>query len=133
MHGYDIALALGLPWPIQRRHAVLALEAGVFPLLSAVPKNAFIDEAAARHRSVAVELRVRGGGRTVMAVRDGALHLGPPGPDSVDAYLSADPVALMLTFLGRRSVLAEVVKGRLVAWGRRPWKLPGLLAATTPP
>jgi len=35
--------------------------------------------------------------------------------------LSADPVACLLVFYGRRSEWPEILRGRMLAWGRRPW------------
>jgi hypothetical protein len=35
--------------------------------------------------------------------------------------LAADPVAFLLVAYKRRSQWTEIIRGRLVAWGRRPW------------
>ena len=81
----------------------------------------------------AAPLRIRGGGRTFMCLEDGELRLRSAAVGPVDAHLSADPTALMLTFLGRQGIVRAISQGRLAAWGRRPWWLPRLLAATNPP
>jgi hypothetical protein len=44
VHGHDIAKATGRPWPIQRHHALLAIEAFVMPLIAALPPTAFINQ-----------------------------------------------------------------------------------------
>lgn len=133
MHGHDIAAAVGRRWPIERRHAVLAVEGGVFPIISALPPTAFVDPNKAGALRTTVELRIRGGGRTFMCLEDGELRLRSAAVGPVDAHLSADPTALMLTFLGRQGIARAISQGRLAAWGRRPWWLPRLLAATNPP
>jgi hypothetical protein len=38
-----------------------------------------------------------------------------------DVVLSADPVACLLVFYSRRSQWPEILRGRMLAWGRRPW------------
>jgi ADP-heptose:LPS heptosyltransferase len=43
VHGHDIAKATGRPWPIQRHHALLAMEAFVLPLIAALPPQRVID------------------------------------------------------------------------------------------
>ncbi|WP_284740349.1 maleylpyruvate isomerase N-terminal domain-containing protein [Amycolatopsis sp. RTGN1] len=44
MHGHDIARAAGRPWPVRRRHALLAVEGGVLPLIAALPPTAFVNQ-----------------------------------------------------------------------------------------
>ena len=129
IHGYDIARATGQAWPIRREHALLAVEGGVFPLVEALPPTAFVTPGSFRGR---FELRLRGGGRTVMAFDRGALTLASERGD-VDAYISADPAALMLVFIGRQGIVKPLLEGKLAGWGWRPWKLVPMLAAINPP
>jgi hypothetical protein len=132
MHGHDIAKAARLRWPIERRHALLALEAGVFPLMSALPPEAMVDPSKAANLRLTVDVRILGGGRINMCLTDGRLELKPP-TRRPDAHLVTDPADLMLTFLGRQGIARPIARGRLVAWGRRAWLLPRLLGALSPP
>lgn len=130
MHGHDIATAVGRTWPIKHHHALLAVEAGVLPLISALPPTAFVKpEVSFRAR---FEVRLRGGGRTWMVFDDGLTLDTEPGRD-VDACLFADPAALMLVFIGRQPLWKPVLAGQLAAWGPRPWKLARMLKVISPP
>lgn len=129
MHGHDIARAIGRPWSIDRHHALLAIESGVLPLIEALP-TAFVKPGGFRGR---FEVRLRGGRSMVMHFDRGRLRIDAAGAGDVDAYISTDPVALMLLFIGRYGVPKLILDGDLAAWGRRPWKLAGMLGAISPP
>ncbi|TDD88874.1 hypothetical protein E1293_05590 [Actinomadura darangshiensis] len=133
VHGHDIARATGRSWPIQRHHALLAVEGGVLPLISALPPTALLNQEKAGSFRARFDLRLRGGGRTLMAFDHGSLTLGAGGTRDVDAHLSADPAALMLLFIGRQGIGKPLVGGKLAAWGRRPWKLARMLTVLSPP
>jgi hypothetical protein len=133
IHGHDIAGATGRPWSIQRHHALLAIEGGAFPLIAALPPTAFVNQEKAAAFRARFDLRLRGGGRTVMAFDHGSLTLEPGGGRAVDAHISADPAALMLVFIGRQGIGKPLLGRKLTAWGRRPWKLARMLAAISPP
>jgi putative sterol carrier protein len=132
-HGHDIAEATGQPWPIHRRHALLAVEGGALPLIAALPPDAFLDKEKARSFRAAIEMRLRGGGRKILVFDDGALTVADAGTHDVDARLHADPATLMLVFIGRQGIAKPILEGKLVAWGRRPWKLATMLTAISPP
>jgi hypothetical protein len=133
IHGHDIAAATGRPWPIPRHHALLAVEGGVFPLIAALPPTALVNQEKAGSFQARFDLRLRGGGRTVMAFDHGSLTLDAGCARDVDAHLSADPAALMLTFIGRQALAKQLLEGKLTAWGRRPWKLTRMLTVINPP
>jgi hypothetical protein len=133
IHGYDIAAATGRPWPIQRHHALLAVEGGVLPLIAALPPTAFVNQEKAGSFRAHFDLRLRGGGRTVMVFDSGSLTLDAGCVRDVDAHISADPAALMLVFIGRRGIWKPLLGGKLTAWGRQPWKLAPMLTAISPP
>jgi hypothetical protein len=63
----------------------------------------------------------------------GSLTLDAAGARDVDAYISADPAALMLVFIGREGIGKPLLLGKLTAWGSRPWKLARMLTAISPP
>jgi len=131
VHGHDIATATGRPWPVRRHHALLVIEGAALPLIAALPPTAFVDQEKAGSFRARVDLRLRGGGRTVLAFDRGSLRTEAGG--DVDAHLSADPLALMLVFIGRQAIWKPLLGGQLTAWGRRPWKLAGMLNAISPP
>jgi hypothetical protein len=103
IHGHDIAAATGRSWPIQRHHALLAVEGAVLPLIAALPPTAMLNQEKARSFRARFDLRLRGGRRTLMVFDRGSLTLDAGGA-RVDAHLSADPAALMLVFIGRQGI-----------------------------
>jgi hypothetical protein len=133
LHGHDIAEATGRPWPIQRHHALLAIEGGVLPFIAALPPTAFVNQEKAESFRARFEVRLRGGGSTVMDFDRGSLTLDTAGTRDIDAHISADPAALMLVFIGRQEIWKPLLSGKLAAWGPRPWKLIRMLTAINPP
>jgi hypothetical protein len=95
--------------------AGLALE-GLLPLLPFM-----VDERSAADVALRCELRVRGGSRSVVEIDRGTLRVEPPSAAPVDCRLSVDPVAFLLLTYNRVSLPGPILRGRLVAWGRRPW------------
>lgn len=133
IHGHDIATATGRPWPIQRHHALLAVEGGALPLITALPPTAFVNQEKARSFRARFDLRLRGGGSTVMVFDRGSLTLDAASARDVDAHISADPAALMLVFIGRQEIWKPLLEGKFTAWGRRPWQLTRMLTVINPP
>jgi putative sterol carrier protein len=133
IHGHDIAKATGRPWPIQRHHALLAIEAFVMPLIAALPPTAFVNQEQAASFRARIELRLRGGRRTVMVFDRGSLTLDAGRALDADAHISADPPTFMLVFIGRQGILKPLLEGKLTAWGPRPWKLARMLTIISPP
>jgi hypothetical protein len=132
VHGHDIAVATGHPWPTQRRHAVLAFEGFVFPLIVALP-TALVNQEKAGSFRARLDLRLREGRRTLMVLDGGSLTLDTADARDVDAHISADPRALLLVLMGRQAIWKPILGGKLAAWGRRPWKLPRMLTLISPP
>jgi mycothiol maleylpyruvate isomerase-like protein len=132
-HGRDIAGVTGRPWPIQRHHALLAIEGAALPLIAALPPTAFLNQEKAGSFRARFDLRLRGGGRTVLVFDRGSLTLDAASAHDVDAHISADPTALMLVFIGRHGIWEPLLEGKLAAWGRRPWTLARMLTALSPP
>lgn len=115
-HGYDIARGLRRRFPVGHDEALLALEG----VLAVMPL--FVDREAARGLRACLQIRVRRGPRVWLVFDDGdvTVHRTRPGR-RVDCSLSAEPVALFLVALGRRSQWWGIARGKLVAWGRKPW------------
>ena len=124
IHGGDLARGLGKPWKIPPEDARLVLTG----LTALLPDQ--LDTTAAGDTRATVHMRVRGGPHFAIWVHDGVLEVTEKPIDRVDCSISADPVAFLLVSTGRRSQLGAVLRGQLVAWGRRPWlamRLPQLL------
>ena len=114
-HGYDIAGALGRPWPIDRADAGLIFQAMTTMMPLAVNPEA------ARGAAVAYDVRLRRGPRAVITIDKGSARVEPWASQPVDCHLSADPVALMLVGYGRIDQWRVIARGQLLAWGRKPW------------
>jgi uncharacterized protein (TIGR03083 family) len=114
VHGWDIARVTAHPWPIDGGDVELILE-GVEPILPG-----WVDPDAAGDLTATFEVRLRGGGTHVWSFRRGRLAVAPAGRRP-DVRISADPVALLLVFYRRQSQWPHVARGRMLAWGRRPW------------
>ncbi|MGZ8743020.1 MAG: maleylpyruvate isomerase N-terminal domain-containing protein [Nocardioides sp.] len=115
LHGRDIAVGLGEPWPIGHPEALSAL-AGAFALLPA-----YVDTEAARGVRTAYEINLRGGPTMYVTFDDAAATVGDSPVRRVDCRVNADPVAMLLVSYGRTSAVCAALSGRIVAWSRRPW------------
>ena len=113
LHGYDMAAALGRPWPIDPGDASLVL-AAYTPLFAvqAHPERT-------RGLTAAFGIELRGAGAMTAHFTDGAFGVEPAG-GPVDATLSADPVAFLMLGSGRLSRYEAVALGGLAVGGNRP-------------
>jgi mycothiol maleylpyruvate isomerase-like protein len=116
VHAQDIARGLRRPWHIDAAEARLVV-GGVFTAM--IPR--IVDPVRARGVHATYEIRAWGGPRFVNRVDDGVAVAEPFTGQSVDCHLIGDPVELMLVGYGRRSQWTSIARGRLHAWGRRPW------------
>jgi uncharacterized protein (TIGR03083 family) len=114
IHGLDIARAASLPWPIGRADALRVI-AGVIAM---VPD--YVDRAEATGRHVSYELRFRGGPGYRLAIDDGRATVTEPG-ERVDCRIIADPVAFLLIGYGRTGQWGQILRGKILAVGRKPW------------
>lgn len=126
VHGDDIARAEGRRWPIERAHAALVLMGFLMPVLSRLDPRALVIKERAAGVHACYDVRLRGGGGVVVRIEDGGMLVEPPSSRRVDCHISADPVALLLLMFSRRGILDLSLRGRLLAWGRRPWLAPKL-------
>ena len=133
VHGDDIARAERRTWPIERRHAALAVDGFAVPVMRALPPSAMVDQRRAAGLQACFDVRLRGGRSTVIAIDNGALTIDPPAARPVDCHLSADPTAMLLVMYGRRRLWSAVGRGQIIAWGRRPWLAPRLRTALRNP
>jgi uncharacterized protein (TIGR03083 family) len=115
VHGWDIAHAAGKPWPIDPGVARAGVQ-GLFPLL---PE--YVDRDAARGVRICFELRLRGGAPAYLTFEDGVLSVDDAPPRPVDCRLSVDPATYLLVGYGRIAQWGPILKGKVLAWGRKPW------------
>lgn len=129
VHGHDIATAEHLPWPIERADAALVVHGFLLPSLSALGSTMVTE--GAKNTSAVLDIRVRGGGSAIFRFAKGAFTIEPgPASETVDCHLSVDPAGFLMVAWNRKSQWAEIAKGHLLAWGRKPWvalKLRGML------
>jgi uncharacterized protein (TIGR03083 family) len=114
IHGYDMAIAVGMPWPISSPEALLVL-AGYAPIIGMVT-----DPETARGHSAGYDVEMRGGPRFTIRFVDGEYRLEPPDSGPVDCSISADPVAFLMVATGRLSQWDAIALGLLSAGGARP-------------
>lgn len=114
LHGYDMAMAAGFPWPIDPAHAALVLDA------YAALFGMCLNPTTTRSLSVAYEIELRGVGRSVVRFVDGEYGIDPAGSVPVDCVISADPVAYLLVAAGRISRWSAISLGLISAGGLRP-------------
>jgi uncharacterized protein (TIGR03083 family) len=115
VHGYDIAKAEGLPWPIDPEFAVLTLEG-----MRAIMPH-FVDEKAAAGLTACFEIRLRGGSTRYWQFDEGRLTVEDSPRSKVDCHISADPVAWLLMSYNRIGPTTPTLTGKVLVWGRRPW------------
>lgn len=117
VHGYDIARAARLPWRIETSDALAAHRqfVALLPYL--------LDQRRSEGVRLTVELRIRGMQPVRITVRDGVLELGRPAGQKVDFTMSVDPAVYLLMSFNRVNPLGQLLRGRLLVWGRRPWKV----------
>lgn len=114
VHGWDVARAFDLPWPIPPDEAIL-LAAATEPLLPSL-----MDPARRDFRAV-IGLKLRGGPALTLAFADGALTVSDGSPARADCRILADPTAYMLSAYGRLGPVGPALRGQMVAYGRKPW------------
>ncbi|SEO96946.1 TIGR03083 family protein [Actinacidiphila rubida] len=126
-HGYDMAVALG------RRHMIDARTVGLtVPFLRwGMPR--VVNPAAAAGHGGCYLLRVRGGGRFAVTFTDGIAQVSDQPSRRPDCTILCEPVTFLLIALGRCTPTAAMARGRILAWGRRPWLAPRFPTLFTAP
>jgi hypothetical protein len=121
LHGYDIAHAARRPWRIEPAHAAMVLARFIVPVVRANDPRVFVNVAKAAGLRATYDVRIRGGEAFHFIFDDGALTIEDPSPRKIDCHISADPVAFLLVVWARQSQWSAIAKGKLMAWGRKPW------------
>jgi uncharacterized protein (TIGR03083 family) len=114
LHGYDIATAIGRPWPIDLADTQLVLAAYA-------PAFGFIlNPETTRGLSAGFGIELRGIGEMTVRFSDGVFGLEEAGAAPVDATISADPVAFLMVGAGRLSRYQAIALGLMSVGGNDP-------------
>jgi hypothetical protein len=120
LHGWDLAREARVPWTFTPQEASLLLDGGVAVMPGwTTPKG--------RRHSGTYEVRVRGGTRVRFSFDNGHVRLAG-AEERPDVLMSGTPDAIALTSYGRRSPILFALTGRMLVYGRRPWR--GLILPT---
>jgi hypothetical protein len=126
VHGYDIARAARCRWQIEPARAAMVLSGFIIPVIRALDPRELVDADKAAGLQAVYDLHIRGGNCYHFLFEEGVLRIEEPSSRRVDCHISAEPVAFLMVVWGRRSQWSAIVRGKLVAWGRRPWLGPRL-------
>ena len=123
IHGVDIARGLALPNAVKRRDALLMLPA----FWELLPR--YVDPDAAAEFIGVFGIAVRGSQPVRVEFADGSAAVSL-SQGSVDCRIRADPVAFVTVGYGRATQWSQILRGKMMATGSRPWlafRLPRLL------
>lgn len=122
LHGCDLAAVTGASRPrFTSREANVAIDA------SMVTIPVFIDEDKAKAQPDGVYHIAFKEGRDYTWTKQGStLSIAEGRPESADAKMRADPATFLMASLGRISQVRAGLSGKMLAYGRRPWRLMGL-------
>ncbi|MEV7399793.1 maleylpyruvate isomerase family mycothiol-dependent enzyme [Streptomyces sp. NPDC091267] len=114
-HGYDLARALKRPHMLDRARVALTLPF----MIQAMPR--VTDARTTAGLTARYAVRLWGGGRFGVTFTDGTATVGHELPDRPDCTISIEPVTFLLMALGRCAPVGAMARGRVLAWGRKPW------------
>lgn len=114
LHGYDIATAVGVPWPIDPEYAAVAVGGYQRVIYSLI-----FQPAASVGLEATYRVEVEGTDPFHARIADGT-YAQVEAPGSVDCVISADPVTALLVTTGRLSQWPAIALGRLTFTGDRP-------------
>ncbi len=124
VHGYDVASAG------RRYTACDPADAGIIMANALHLLPLYLDNAAAERVTASFDIRLRGGERRFLSLRDGVLDVSTRS-GRADCVVLADAETFLLVGYNRMSQWRAALTGKIVTWGRKPWlalKLPRLLA-----
>jgi hypothetical protein len=113
LHGYDIARAVGSPWPIDPLHARLVLS-GYGPCY-----GSWLNGEVPPDLATGYGIELRGGDGFAVRFLEGGCHLEPWDSEAVDCTISADPVAFLLVQSGRMNQWEAIALGLYSTKGPR--------------
>jgi len=122
LHGRDLAAVSGAALPTYDPREANAAVDGICTTMPF-----FVDETRAQAQPDGVYHVHFRGGRDYTWTKQGERLLVTDGrPKRADARLSTDPAMFLLSSLGRVSQLRAGLSGKMVAYGKRPWRFVGL-------
>ena len=93
----------------------------MLPILGGLGRSMAVEDKV-RNRRLTFDIRLRGGGRHQFLFDNGDFSIQPgPAIRRVDVHLSVDPEAFLLVAWNRISQWNAIPKGKLMAWGLKPW------------
>jgi hypothetical protein len=95
----------------------------------AAPAAGFFADTRDATGSVAWEFRLRGSAPVVFTFEDGELTMDSPNGHAVDLHMSARAAPMLLVMYRRIGPLRPALRGDIMVWGRRPWKLGRVMKA----
>jgi len=122
LHGRDLAAVTGVRPPMHDDREVHAV---VNAMMATTP--AFIDpvKAAAQPDGV-YHVHFRGGDHWTWTKRGPELIVTPGKPPKADAHMRADAATFLLASLGRISQVRAGLSGKMLTYGKKPWRFLGL-------
>jgi uncharacterized protein (TIGR03083 family) len=116
VHGLDLARTLGRPWPVRPEHAAAVID-GLVPALPV-----FVHRDRAKRAAGNYHVHLRGHDDYGITVRpDGTVAVTRGKPARADLHISANPAQYLLVGYGRANQWLTILRGAIVAWGRKPW------------
>lgn len=117
-HGQDLARLTGArPIRLDRRSALAIVDQ------SMILAPAFVHPERAAKCDGSYHLRFRGGGDYTWIVANGQMTASRGKPPKPDCHMVADPIAFAKVSLGRMGTVRAGLLGKVMGYGRKPWKL----------
>lgn len=118
LHGQDLGRLTGHKPQLGQRQALAGLE----QMMTLLP--VFADASRAAKLAGVYGLRFRSGPDFTYRIDDaGTIAVERGWPAKADARLNADPAAFVLASLGRINPVMAGLTGKIVAYGRKPWRM----------
>lgn len=117
LHGRDVALAAGTPWPLDERDMLLVLNGA----LQVAP--GWLDPRAAAGRRMDIALRIAHGTPQLITIADGRCEIRDlRATDRPHAVISGPAVTFVLQLYGRIGLIEATRRGVRITGGSRPWR-----------
>jgi uncharacterized protein (TIGR03083 family) len=126
VHGWDIARAAGIPWPVEQEQAALFFDLFLVELIRHGYGHLLDDDRPVREGRIAVEFRSAHTAPVTIVLDAGVATVEEAGTDP-DVRLWFRPAGMNMLLFHRIGHLRAALSGQVVVWGRRPWLLPAFL------
>ena len=115
LHGIDLAKALGVPWKLDESDAVHVVRAGY------VTAPRVVDHQLAATKPVTYRVQLPSVPAAIWKFDHEGLTIRPwTRGDRIDCTIRTDAASFLLVAYGRTSPIRSALRGRVLAWGRRP-------------